>query len=443
MAVVQKIVAPRAAPSRSRVRPDLSSLGESATLAIHESSAALAREGRRVYRIGFGQSPFPVPERVVAALRRYASRKEYLPVRGLAELREAVAAHHRQLDEIDAGGDRVLIGPGSKELIFLLQLVFAGDVLIPSPSWVSYAPQARILGRRPRSVPTTFEDGWKVDPDRLARIAAEGGAGSHLLILNYPNNPVGNTYTEGELEDLAAVARRHHILVLADEIYGRLHFEGEHVSIARYYGEGTIVSSGLSKWCGAGGWRLGTFVFPPQLEDLMRAMGAVASETFTAASAPIQHAAVEAFRGGADLDRYLGHSRRILAALGQRCAGVLRSAGVRVHPPAGGFYLFPDFTPFAPALAARGITDSPSFCERLIADTGVATLPGLPFGRPREELTARLSYVDFDGARALAESDAAGFDREPDDAFLDRCCGDVVRAMELIAGWLAGDEMGS
>lgn len=417
------------------VQAHLANLGESATLAINERSAALTAAGRRVYRIGFGQSPFPVPERVVEALRRHASRKEYLPVRGLAPLLEAVAEHHRRLDGIDAEAGRVLIGPGSKELIFLLQLAFDGDVLIPSPSWVSYAPQAHIVGRRAWPVPTTFESGWKVEPESLAQTCAAAG-GPGLLILNYPNNPVGNTYSSDELEALAATARQYGTVILADEIYGRLHFSGEHVSIARHYPEGTIVSSGLSKWCGAGGWRLGTFLFPPALEGLLEAMGAVASETFTAASAPIQYAAVEAFSGGDDLDRYLRASRRVLGALGRRSAEILRLAGVRVHSPQGGFYLFPDFTPFAPELAARGITDSPMLCERLLSETGVATLPGLPFGRPREHLSARLSFVDFDGGRALDEHDRLPSDQELDDDFLERCCGDVLTAMRRIVEWL-------
>ena len=438
MAISGKSCDPRSIePAPEHVNSHLKSLGESATLAIHERSAALAARGRRVYRIGFGQSPFPVPERVVDALRRHASRKEYLPVRGLAELREAVAAHHRRLDGTSAGD--VLIGPGSKELIFLLQLVFSGDVLIPSPSWVSYTPQAHILGRRPRPVPTCFEDGWKIDPDRLARACA--GGGPLLLILNYPNNPVGNTYSAAELEELAETARRHRVLVLADEIYGRLHYSGDHVSIARYYPEGTIVSAGLSKWCGAGGWRLGTFLFPPELRALRQAMGAVASETFTAAAAPIQYAAVEAFRGGADVDRYLRASRRVLRALGRRSARILRAAGVRVRMPEGGFYLFPDFTPSAPDLARRGIADSPTLCQRLLAETGVAALPGLPFGRPRHELTARLSFVDFDGGRALFECRKLAPDDELSEDFLRRFCGDVLRAMELIVEWLGSDAM--
>lgn len=418
------------------LNPDVAGLPPSATLAIHERSAALATGGRKIFRVGFGQSPFPVPERVVEALRRHAPYKAYLPVRGLPELRRAVAEHHRREDALDVDPEQVLIGPGSKELIFLLQLVFEGQVLIPSPSWVSYAPQARILGRQPRAVPTTFEGGWKVTPEALAT-SCKGSVAPRLLILNYPNNPVGNTYSQAELAALADTARRHEIVVLADEIYGRLHFAGEHVSIARLYPEGTVVSSGLSKWCGAGGWRLGTFVVPEQLAPLLESMAAVASETFTAVSAPIQYAAVEAFRGGGDVERFLAGSRRVLAALGGRCSEILRTAGVQVHPPEGGFYLFPDFSVFREALAARGISGSPTLCERLLAETGVAILPGVPFGRPPDELTARLSFVDFDGARALAQIADAAPSGELARGFLERCCGDVLEAIQRIIAWLA------
>lgn len=421
--------------SRELLNPDLDGLGASATLAIHERCAELRRAGRRVYAIGFGQSPFPVPLRVVEALKRHATQKAYLPVQGLEDLRRAVADHHRREDGIDATAERVLIGPGSKELIFLLQLAFRGEVLIPSPSWVSYRPQARLLGRRPRLLPTTFEGGWKVTPEVLST-ACEEGEGPRLLILNYPNNPVGNTYSEDELLALSQIARRHRLLVLADEIYGRLHFAGEHFSMARCYPEGTILSSGLSKWCGAGGWRLGTFVFPPQLEGLLRAMCAAASETFTSVSAPIQYAAIEAYGGQVDVEDYVARARRILSALGRRCARKLREAGVRVHEPEGGFYLFPDFMPFAERLAKRGIASSADFCESLLATTGVATLPGSSFERPTDELTARLCFVDFDGGKALAETADLSVAKElPDQALMD-CCGDVLQAIELLIEWL-------
>jgi aspartate aminotransferase len=420
-----------------RLHPHVRELGTSATLAINERAAELLRQGRKVYRLGLGQSPFPVPGLVVEALRRHAAEKDYLPVRGLPGLREAVAEFHWLKDKVEARPDRVLIGPGSKELMFLLQLVFRGEILIPSPSWVSYLPQARILGRSPRCIPLAFEDGWKIQPHHLRELLREtDGAGPQLLILNYPNNPVGNTYALGELTEIAEIARRHQLLILSDEIYGQLHFEGEHVSIGRFYPEGTIISSGLSKWCGAGGWRLGTFTFPKDLGWLLDAMAAVASETYTSVSAPIQYAAIEAFRCGVRIESYLVNARRILKALGLACQKILQGAGVRTQLPEGGFYLFVDFGAFAEGLAGHGIRDGESLCERLLQDTGVAILPGSPFGRDPGELTARLAFVDFDGAAALAESREIPLDCDLPADFLERRCDQVLEALRRMVGWL-------
>ncbi|KKL25743.1 hypothetical protein LCGC14_2402240 [marine sediment metagenome] len=123
--------------------------------------------------------------------------------------------------------------------------------------------------------------------------------------MNYPGNPDGNSYSAYELEAIARVARKHHILILSDEIYGETKYDGDHVSISKYYPEGTIVSGGLSKWCGAGGWRLGTFIFPKELDWLREAMCVIASETYTTVSAPIQCAAITAFRGAPSIEHYL------------------------------------------------------------------------------------------------------------------------------------------
>jgi aspartate aminotransferase len=226
------------------------------------------------------------------------------------------------------------------------------------------------------------------------------------------------------------------VVLLSDEIYGQLHHRGEHVSIARYYPEGTIISSGLSKWCGAGGWRLGTFTFPPDMYWLLESMAAVASETYTSVCTPVQYAAVRAFRGGVTIERYLWHVRRILAALAERCVCILREAGVMVHPPVGAFYLFLDFSPLSTRLAVHGITDSYALCERLLEETGVAILPGAEFDRPPEELTARLAYVDFDGAKALTASETIPLDQQLPDTFVETWCGNVLKAVELIAEWV-------
>jgi aspartate aminotransferase len=254
--------------------------------------------------------------------------------------------------------------------------------------------------------------------------------------MNYPMNPTGHTYSTDDLEELAEVARRFQLIVLSDEIYGQLHHKGEHVSIARFYPERTIVSSGLSKWCGAGGWRLGTFTFPADLDWLMEAMAAVASETYTSVSAPIQYAAVQAFHGGVDIERYLWHARRILAALSNRIVPVLSDAGIGVQPPSGAFYLFLDFGPVAHKLAQRGIRDGYALCDRLLEETGVAILPGGSFARSASELTARLSYVDFDGAFALAASENTPLDTPLPDGVVERCCDNVIAGAQRIADWV-------
>jgi aspartate aminotransferase len=423
----------RAAPRTAHLNLNVRGLTPSATLAINEHSAALQQAGREVFRLGLGQSPFPVPDPVVDALRTHAHQKDYLPVKGLQALREAVADYHARVNGITRSAEDVIIGPGSKELMFILQLVFYGDLIIPAPSWVSYSPQATIIGRQIRRIDTQPENGWRLQPEELAALCLEDPTRPRLLILNYPNNPVGATYTTSQLQALANVAREYGIIVLSDEIYGELNFDGAHDSIARYYPDGTIISSGLSKWAGAGGWRLGTFLFPPELRWLLDAIAVVASETFTTTSAPIQHAAIRAYEGGPEIDDYLARSRRVLKAVGPAVAAHLREAGCSLPEPEGGFYLFPDFATHREKLKHRGILTSRQLCERLLNDLGVACLPGTDFGRPATEFTVRLAYVDFDGAAAL---NAADIDVPMDASFLGQYCPNVIAAAERIKAWL-------
>lgn len=411
-------------------------LKESATLAINNQSNQLIRQGRQVYRLGLGQSPFPVPEVVQEALRQNSHQKDYLPVQGLQSLREAVAKHHSKYDFVHFNPDSVLIGPGSKELMFLLQMSYYGDLVIPTPCWVSYSPQAQIIGRPVVSISTSFENDWRLQPKSLRQLCEKDPGRPRLVILNYPGNPEGGTYSQKTLIEIAEVAREFDIILLSDEIYGKLSHSGEHISIARYYPEGTIVSSGLSKWCGAGGWRLGTFTFPESLKWLQNAMAAVASETFTSTSTPIQYAAVRAFEGGTEIEHYLAHSRRILARLGDWAASRFREVGARVVSPKGAFYLFPDFTPIADKLIKNEIRTSPALCRRALEETGVAFLPGKVFGRPDEELTVRIAYVDFDGARALAASEQIPIDQDLSQDFIDIYCHNTKKGVDLLCNWL-------
>ena len=408
----------------------------SATLYINELSNKLKEQGTKIYRFGLGYSPFPVPQIVVEELRANAFQKDYQQVKGLLSLREAVADYHSRRNDLQCNAENILIGPGSKELMFLLQFVYYGDILIPTPSWVSYAPQAKIIGRQIVWINKKENHRWRLLPDDLHRICMSDPSRPRLVILNYPSNPTGVTYRKEELEELASVARKFRIIVLSDEIYGELDFSGTHTSIARFYPEGTIVSGGLSKWCGAGGWRLGTFTFPDSLKNLIDTMAAVASETFTATSAPIQYAAVKAFKGGIEIERYLWNARKILKALGEKIRGILVYADIVCPEPDGAFYLFCNFNNYADKLRAKNIFTSAEMTTKLLEETGVAILPGSVFGRPESEFTARLAYVDFDGSRALAAAETFSPEDQITDEFLTIYCSTIIDGVEKIAAWI-------
>lgn len=321
-------------------------------------------------------------------------------------------------------------------MMFLLQFVYYGDLVIPTPSWVSYAPQAHIIGRQVCWVPTRLEDNWRLMAEEIANICKHDPSRPRIVILNYPSNPSGGSYKIDELKEIARVARKYKVILLSDEIYGELHHRGQHVSISKFYPEGTIISSGLSKWCGAGGWRLGTFTFPNTLHWLLNAMAAVASETFTSTSTPIQYAAVRAFKGGIEIERYLWQSRRILRTLGRTIAQKLIDCGVEVSIPDGAFYLFPSFGKFKDKFKANGIKTSDSMCEKILQETGVAILPGSVFGRVKEEFTSRFAYVDFDGSRALAAAEQVPAQNGLNGDFLETYCGNILSAIDKICEWL-------
>jgi aspartate aminotransferase len=411
-------------------------LPQSATLAINEKCNELKKQGKQIYKLGLGQSPFPVPQPVVDELKVYAHEKDYLPDKGLFQLREAVADYHCRIHGVCFTPHDVMIGPGSKELMFLLQYVYYGDLVIPTPSWVSYAPQALIIGRQVRWLCTTKANKWRLTAEELDAHCENDSNKPRIVILNYPSNPTGVTYKVEELKQIAKVAKKYKIILLSDEIYSELHHKGKHVSIARFYPEGTIISSGLSKWCGAGGWRLGTFVFPSSLRWLMDAMASMASETFTSTSAPIQYAAVRAFRGGSQIEKYLWRCRWILDELGNKVYNELGKEGIFAPKPDGAFYLFIDFEKHRKKLLQRDIKNSTDLCKRLLEDTGVAILPGQVFGMQPEELTARLAYVDIDGIKALNTAMNLDSPDKINGEFLDLYCPNVLKAISLITNWI-------
>ncbi len=420
--------------AREGLEPRLVGAKPSVTLALNEACAELARAGRPVARLGLGQSPFPVPPRIVAALRANAGQKDYLPVRGLPALRTTIASHLESRYGIARGAADVLVAPGSKELMFLLQVAFAGELVVPAPAWVSYGPQALIVGRAVRTLATRAEDGFCIDPDALDRELTAAGHGPRVLVLNSPSNPTGRVHSRDRLAAIADVARRHELIVLSDEIYAELHHHERPCSIASLYEEGTIVSTGLSKWCGAGGWRLGCFSFPERLRWLLDAMAVVASETYSATSAPIQYAAVEAFCVDAELEDYLARSRRVVRAICTESARRLRAMGAWVPEPEAAFYAFPGFGPIREALRARGIEDDRALASAFLEHAGVATLPGSEFGLRPDELYLRLALVDFDGSGALV----AAAEETDDRALAERACRPVLDGLDRMRAFLAG-----
>ena len=277
---------------KEKLNVNLKHVKPSATLVINELSSQLANDGIEVFKLGFGQSPFPVPESIVQALKNNAHQKDYLPVKGLLKLRQEVASFFNRNYNLSSTKDNIIIGPGSKELIFNFQLVYNIDeLLLPTPSWVSYEPQALLNNHKTVWLKTKEKNNWKLIPEDIVNHCKNSLDKNRVIILNYPSNPLGVTYSSKELEALAIVLKKHNIIVIADEIYGEVNYKGTHQTIAKYYPEGTIISTGLSKWAGAGGWRLGLFVFPKNLRKLfafLKSKSGFGSKSKTITSRPLK-----------------------------------------------------------------------------------------------------------------------------------------------------------
>ena len=361
-------------------------LKPSSTLLINETSRKLEEQGKKIYKFGFGQSPFKVPENVVKELKDNAHQNKYLPMQGLSELRNTVAKYTSKKKNYNYKSENVIIGPGSKELMFLLHVIFDGEIILPAPSWVSYAPQA-ILGRnKVQILQTKRENNWFPTASEIEEIILKDKNKNYLLFLNSPNNPSGQICEN--LEEIASIAEKYNLIILSDEIYSELSFMDNYKSISNFCPEKTIISTGLSKWCGAGGWRLGYFLVPDSLIEIKNMINVLASETFSAVSAPIQYAAIKAYEQ--DHSKYINKSKNILGAIGNYVYENLRSNKVLINKPQGGFYLMPEFL-------NKKFKSSSEMCDTILNDTGVALLPGSDFGFNETKMLARLSFTDFDG----------------------------------------------
>ncbi len=373
-------------------------LAGSATVSVMDKARRLRAEGRSVVDLSGGDPDFPTAPHVTEAAIRSLQNgfTHYTPSRGIPELLKAIA---RKL--ADENGVRyepareIIVMPGAKQALFVAAqaLLDPGDEMILfSPAWVSYEPCAALAGARTVYVPMNMG----TTPAQLkADLAAAVSPRTKLAILNTPNNPTGQVWSRAHLEVVAEAAQTHDFLVLSDEIYEKLIYDGEeHVSIAGFPGmwERTLILNGLSKSHAMTGWRLGYIAGP---EPLISEMLKIHQHSSTCASSFVQEAAVAALNGPQDytaymIGRYKARRDRLVEALNA-------IPGIRCDLPQGAFYAFPN-------VAGTGLS-SLEFTDRLLDAEAVAVTPGDAFG-PGGEGYVRLSYANSDemleeGARRI------------------------------------------
>ncbi|MFT6957373.1 MAG: aspartate aminotransferase [Halieaceae bacterium] len=417
----------------------LANIPVSATLRINEQVCAMRAAGESVFHMGFGESPFPVPEPVKQALFEHAGDNSYPPSKGLAVLCDLATSYFAPRLGFEASGIQAIVGPGSKDLIFALQMAIEGDLLLPTPSWVSYEPQASLAGSSTVRIACGFA-GAGLSGEILERAivdARASGLNPSKLILNYPNNPTGLGYSSDTLASIASVCRRLGIIVISDEIYGLVAHGGKHQSIAHFYPEGTVVTSGLSKHLSLGGYRLGFAFIPDSLTKLFTLLETFASETWSGVCVPAQQAAVVAVQGTSEIEQHIALCSQVHGLISNYGRDRLSALNIDYPPLAGGFYLFPNFDGCREGLAEHyGVSTSEDLALDLLERASLAALPGADFGESAQVLALRLALTDYDGSHALDV-----IRQNPDigsDDFATVAAPNMVAGFDALAGYLRG-----
>jgi aspartate aminotransferase len=373
----------------------LKTLAPSSTLAVQAKAKALRARGIDVISFGAGEPDFDTPDRIkeaaLQAMRR--GHTKYTEVGGVPELRAAVCAKLKRDNGLDYEPADVLVSVGAKHTLFnlVMALINPGDeVLVPSPYWVSYPEQARLLGGVPVVVPTREATGFDLDP---AALAAALTPRSKLVVLNSPNNPTGAVFSLAALQAVARLAVERRLWVVSDECYEALTFEGRHVSIASFGPEvkaRTIVVNTCSKAYAMTGWRIGYAAGP---RALIRAMTDAQSQVTSNPSSIAQWAAVEALTGPQDevakMAGEFDRRRRLVIA------GLNALPGVRCGMPKGAFYAFPNVSGLFGRIWRRPegdttLASSLDVTAFLLEAARVAVVPGRDFG---SDAHVRLSYA--------------------------------------------------
>jgi len=370
----------------------------SATLAANEALAARKLLGQPVLPLAFGEAGLPAHPALRDALAAATASNGYGPVAGLEALRSAAAGYWgRRGLATDPGS--VVCGPGSKPLIFGLLLATGADVIVPRPSWVSYAAQASLAGARPHFVPAAPGEGGICDPGALGRaVAAARAAGRDVrsVVVTLPDNPTGRVPRPETVRAFCAAAAEHDLIIISDEIYRDLVYSPATpvLSPAVVAPERTVVTTALSKSLAVGGWRIGVARLPegPLGERLRGQLVGIGSEIWSAPAAPIQRAATLAFSEPAELRERVAASRALHAMVARRVAGILAAAGLHVRAPQAAFYVYPDFEPWRAHLARRhGVSTGAGLAGLLLERYGAGTLPASAFGESPRCLRLRLA----------------------------------------------------
>ncbi|WP_432067225.1 pyridoxal phosphate-dependent aminotransferase [Streptomyces sp. C10-9-1] len=393
--------------------PEYTAVPMSATLAADEALARRRRAGERVLPMASGEIGLPVLPALRDRLAAAADENAYGPVPGSEALRTAAAGYWaRRGLAVDPG--LVVAGPGSKPLLFALLLALGGDVVVPVPSWVSYAAHARLAGARPLPVPILPGEGGVPDPQRLREAvtaARAAGRDPRTVVVTVPDNPTGTVASPGTLRRLAAAARELDLVIVSDEIYGDLLFDTPDPagSPARHAPERTVVTTGLTKNLAVGGWRTGVARLPDS--DTGRALHtrlvSVASQIWSSPPAPVQAAAAYAFGEPPEITERIAAGRRLHGAVARAVAERFTAAGALLAPVRATCYLYPDFAPLRDRLArTHGVEGGEDLARFLGERHGIGVLPAGAFGEQGQLLRIRAAtsrlYGDSDAQRTAA-----------------------------------------
>jgi len=383
-------------------------LSPSATMAGDQRIRARIAAGEPILHLAFGEAGLPVPADVLDALARAATQNAYGPAAGTPPARKAAAGYFARR-ALPTTPDQIVFAPGSKPLLWALIAMLPGDVILPRPSWVSYAAQAGLAGRRVWSVAVTEASGGVPDPDALTDtlMRARRDAGRPgILVLTLPDNPTGTVAPAAQITRVTEIAQAHDLAIVSDEIYRDLaHRPQDVLSPAQLAPERTYVTTGLSKSMALGGWRIGLVRLPdgPTGADARVALTALASEVWSSLAAPMQSVAAYVLSEPPPVTAHVERSRRLHRLTTEAVHAQLTAAGASCRPPGGGFYLYPDLEPMRERLRAEGVEDADSLSGYLLDRHQIGVLSGAAFGDDPAALRFRVAtsllYGDTDDER--------------------------------------------